>query len=91
MRRALVLPLAVLACTTAPRRAVDAADPAARVAAVADAYAAAFLAERPEEAYLAGKGVIFATGHIGSWDLAGAAFAARGKLLSAPVETLKPA
>ncbi|HEX9049942.1 MAG TPA: DUF885 domain-containing protein [Anaeromyxobacter sp.] len=52
MRRALaVLPLAVVACATAPRRA---ADPAARVAAVADAYEAAFLSEQPEQAYLLG-------------------------------------
>lgn len=53
MRRAVAaaLPLAVLACATAPRRA---ADPVARVAAIADAYAAAFLAEQPEQAYLLG-------------------------------------
>ena len=34
---------------------------------------------------------MFATGHIGNWDLAGAAFAASGHPVSALVETLKPA
>jgi lauroyl/myristoyl acyltransferase len=47
--------------------------------------------EHVDAAFEVGKGVVFATGHIGSWDLAGAAFAARGKTVSAPVETLKPA
>src|ERR1051326_7694755 len=44
-----------------------------------------------EDAYRHGKGVVFATGHIGNWDMAGAAFAARGRPVSALVETLKPA
>jgi KDO2-lipid IV(A) lauroyltransferase len=47
--------------------------------------------ENVETAYRYGKGVVFATGHIGNWDMAGAAFAARGKPVSALVETLKPA
>jgi phosphatidylinositol dimannoside acyltransferase len=47
--------------------------------------------EHVETAYTYGKGVVFATGHIGNWDMAGAAFAARGKPVSALVETLKPA
>jgi KDO2-lipid IV(A) lauroyltransferase len=47
--------------------------------------------EHVDAAYLAGKGVVFATGHIGSWDMAGAVFAARGRPVSALVETLKPA
>src|ERR671937_1975300 len=47
--------------------------------------------EHVESAFHFGKGVVFATGHIGSWDLAGAAFAARGKPVSALVETLTPA
>ncbi len=46
--------------------------------------------EHVEAAYRVGKGVVFATGHIGNWDMAGAAFAARGKPVSALVETLKP-
>jgi KDO2-lipid IV(A) lauroyltransferase len=46
--------------------------------------------EHVEAAFRYGKGVVFATGHIGNWDLAGAAFAARGKPVSALVETLKP-
>lgn len=47
--------------------------------------------EHVEAAYRYGKGVVFATGHIGNWDMAGAAFAARGRPVSALVETLKPA
>ncbi len=47
--------------------------------------------EHVDDAFNAGKGVVFATGHIGNWDLAGAAFAARGRPVSALVETLKPA
>src|SRR5947209_1542925 len=47
--------------------------------------------EHVEMAYTYGKGVVFATGHIGNWDMAGAAFAARGHPVSALVETLKPA
>lgn len=46
--------------------------------------------EHVETAYRYGKGVVFATGHIGNWDMAGAAFAARGKAVSALVETLQP-
>ena len=46
--------------------------------------------EHVEAAYTVGKGVVFATGHIGNWDMAGAAFAARGRPVSALVETLKP-
>ena len=47
--------------------------------------------EHVDAAYDYGKGVVFATGHIGNWDMAGAAFAARGKTVSALVETLQPA
>jgi KDO2-lipid IV(A) lauroyltransferase len=47
--------------------------------------------EHVETAFNHGKGVVFATGHIGNWDMAGAAFAARGHPVSALVETLKPA
>ncbi|HEV7664799.1 MAG TPA: hypothetical protein VGQ62_14785 [Chloroflexota bacterium] len=47
--------------------------------------------EHVEAAYAHGKGVVFATGHIGNWDMAGAAFAARGRPVSALVETLTPA
>src|SRR5205807_10551771 len=47
--------------------------------------------EHVEAAYQVGKGVVFATGHIGNWDMAGAAFAARGHPVSALVETLQPA
>src|ERR671939_1535623 len=47
--------------------------------------------EHVEAAYKHGKGVVFATGHIGNWDMAGAAFAARGRPVNALVETLKPA
>jgi lauroyl/myristoyl acyltransferase len=47
--------------------------------------------EHVDAAFNVGKGVVFATGHIGNWDLAGAAFAARGKPVSAIVETLSPA
>jgi KDO2-lipid IV(A) lauroyltransferase len=47
--------------------------------------------EHVDAAYHHGKGVVFATGHIGSWDMAGAVFAARGRPVSALVETLKPA
>ncbi len=46
--------------------------------------------EHVETAYTYGKGVVFATGHIGNWDMAGAAFVARGHPVSALVETLKP-
>jgi len=47
--------------------------------------------EHVEAAFNIGKGVVFATGHIGNWDLAGAAFAASGRPVSALVETLQPA
>jgi lauroyl/myristoyl acyltransferase len=47
--------------------------------------------ENVDAAYTYGKGVVFATGHIGNWDMAGAAFVARGHPVSALVETLKPA
>jgi KDO2-lipid IV(A) lauroyltransferase len=47
--------------------------------------------EHMEAAFEVGKGVVFATGHIGNWDLAGAAFAATGRPVSALVETLHPA
>ena len=47
--------------------------------------------EHVEAAYNYGKGVVFATGHIGNWDMAGAAFVARGRTVSALVETLEPA
>jgi lauroyl/myristoyl acyltransferase len=46
--------------------------------------------EHVEDAFNVGKGVVFATGHIGNWDLAGAAFAASGRPVSALVETLHP-
>jgi lauroyl/myristoyl acyltransferase len=46
--------------------------------------------ENVDAAYRVGKGVVFATGHIGNWDMAGAAFAARGRPVSALVETLTP-
>lgn len=47
--------------------------------------------EYVEAAYTHGQGVVFATGHIGNWDMAGAAFVARGHPVSALVETLTPA
>jgi len=47
--------------------------------------------EHIDAAFNVGKGVVFATGHIGNWDLAGAAFAASGRPVSAIVETLQPA
>jgi lauroyl/myristoyl acyltransferase len=47
--------------------------------------------EHVDSAFDLGKGVVFATGHIGNWDLAGAAFAASGHPVSALVETLSPA
>jgi lauroyl/myristoyl acyltransferase len=47
--------------------------------------------ENVDTAYAYGNGVVFATGHIGNWDMAGATFAARGRPVSALVETLKPA
>ncbi|HEY3063911.1 MAG TPA: hypothetical protein VGL99_33490, partial [Chloroflexota bacterium] len=47
--------------------------------------------EHVDAAFEVGKGVVFATGHIGNWDLAGAAFAASGRPVSALVETLQPA
>ncbi len=47
--------------------------------------------EHVETAYAHGKGVVFASGHIGNWDMAAATFAARGRPVSALVETLKPA
>jgi lauroyl/myristoyl acyltransferase len=46
--------------------------------------------EHVEEAFRLGRGVVLVTGHIGSWDLAGAVLVARGKPVSALVETLKP-
>lgn len=47
--------------------------------------------EHVEAAYEHGHGVVFATGHIGNWDMAGAVFVARGRPVNALVETLKPA
>lgn len=47
--------------------------------------------EHVDAAYQQGKGVVLATGHIGSWDMAGAAFVVRGHPVNALVETLKPA
>jgi lauroyl/myristoyl acyltransferase len=47
--------------------------------------------EHVDAAYAYGRGVVFATGHIGNWDMAGATFAAYGRPVSALVETLKPA
>jgi KDO2-lipid IV(A) lauroyltransferase len=47
--------------------------------------------EHVDDAYRVGNGVVFATGHIGNWDMAGAIFVARGRPVSALVETLKPA
>src|SRR4051794_27617671 len=35
--------------------------------------------EHVDAAFNLGRGVVFATGHIGNWDLAGAAFAASGR------------
>jgi lauroyl/myristoyl acyltransferase len=46
--------------------------------------------EHLEEAFRRGHGVVLVTGHIGNWDLAGAVLVARGKPVSALVETLKP-
>lgn len=46
--------------------------------------------EHVEQAFGHGRGVIMVTGHIGSWDLGGAAFIARGKPASVLVETLQP-
>jgi lauroyl/myristoyl acyltransferase len=46
--------------------------------------------ENVDRAYAYGKGVVFATGHIGNWDMAGAMYAARGRPVSALVETLQP-
>lgn len=46
--------------------------------------------EHVEQAYDGGRGVVFATAHVGNWDLAGAAFAAHGRAVSALVETLRP-
>ncbi|MGI9148147.1 MAG: lysophospholipid acyltransferase family protein [Chloroflexota bacterium] len=47
--------------------------------------------EHIERAYAYGQGVVFASAHIGNWDMAAATFAARGRPVSALVETLKPA
>jgi phosphatidylinositol dimannoside acyltransferase len=47
--------------------------------------------EHVETAFTYGKGVVFATGHIGNWDMAGALFVVSGHPVSALVETLKPA
>ncbi|MBV9546737.1 MAG: lysophospholipid acyltransferase family protein [Chloroflexi bacterium] len=47
--------------------------------------------EHVDSAFAAGRGVVFATGHIGNWDLAGAAFVANGHPVNALVETLRPA
>ena len=41
--------------------------------------------EHVEAAYECGKGVVFATGHIGNWVMAGAVFAARGHPVMYPV------
>jgi KDO2-lipid IV(A) lauroyltransferase len=46
--------------------------------------------ENVDKAFAHGKGIIFATGHIGSWDMAGATFAAQGFRVSVLVETLQP-
>jgi lauroyl/myristoyl acyltransferase len=46
--------------------------------------------EHVEEAYSYGRGVVFVTGHIGNWDMAGAAFVARGRGVNVLVETLSP-
>ncbi len=46
--------------------------------------------EQIEAAAAAGHGLILATGHIGSWDLAGAAVVARGMPINVLVETLTP-
>src|SRR5947207_3424142 len=47
--------------------------------------------EHVDAAFNVGKGVVLATGHIGNWDLGGAALAASGRPVSALVETLQPA
>lgn len=46
--------------------------------------------EHLDGAYDEGKGVVLVTGHVGNWDLAAGILAARGRIVSAPVETLKP-
>lgn len=46
--------------------------------------------EHLHRAYEQGKGVVFVTGHIGNWDMGGAALAAQGVPVSVVVETLKP-
>lgn len=46
--------------------------------------------EHFEDALARGRGIILASGHIGSWDLAGAYLAAQGWRVNVPVEPLKP-
>lgn len=46
--------------------------------------------EHLDEATASGKGLVLVTGHIGNWDLAGAALAARGYPVNVIVETLEP-
>lgn len=46
--------------------------------------------EHLHHAYEQGKGVVFVTGHIGNWDMGGAALAAQGVPVSVVVESLKP-
>ncbi|MBI4494800.1 MAG: lysophospholipid acyltransferase family protein [Chloroflexi bacterium] len=46
--------------------------------------------EHFDQAMAAGRGVVLASGHIGSWDLAAAWLAAQGHRVNVPVETLKP-
>jgi len=43
-----------------------------------------------ETAFAQGRGVVIATGHIGSWDLAGAYFVRLGPTVSVLTDTLKP-
>jgi len=46
--------------------------------------------EHLEEALASGRGVVFVTGHIGNWDLAGALLASYGYPVNVIVETLQP-
>jgi KDO2-lipid IV(A) lauroyltransferase len=46
--------------------------------------------ENVETAFGQGLGVVIVTGHIGSWDLAGAAFVGMGRRISVLTDTLKP-
>lgn len=47
--------------------------------------------ENVDKAFGHGRGVVFVTGHIGNWDMAGAVLVAHGRDVSVLVETLKPA